>query len=122
LGFRSVKKLMLWNDAQGRTMGDLLTKLDVAIQKSAPAPADPLVGVGEYALGMSEPRTRRGGSTRAWRRTLARIRFGRAGGTAPGTVRLEGQADTESERAASGQPGPASVSERVLDAMGAGQR
>ena len=113
LGFRSVKKLMLWNDAQGRTMDDLLTKLDVAIKKTAPAPADPLIGVAEYALGTPEPQARRGASARAWRRTLARLRFGRGRGTAPGTVRLEGQTPAEREQAASGpEPGAASAFSR----------
>jgi hypothetical protein len=86
LGFRTVKKLMLWNDAPGRTIGDLLTRLDAAIQNTAPAPEDPLIGLAGYALGTSEVHARRGAWSRAWRRTFARFRSARRSRPAPGLV------------------------------------
>jgi hypothetical protein len=98
LGFRTVQKLMLWNDSPGRTIGDLLTRLDAAIQKTAPAPADPLMGVAGYALGTSERHARRRAWARAWRRTLPRIRFGRRRRPAPAAAGLSGQTQPQRER------------------------
>jgi hypothetical protein len=117
VGFRSVKQLMLWNDAQGRTMSDLLDRLDVAIQNTAPAPADPLVDVAGYALGASELPTLLGAWARARRRTVARLRLHRARRLGRKAVRSEDQTLTQSQLTAQV---PGRNVELVLDALGAG--
>jgi hypothetical protein len=73
LGFRSPKELMLWNDARGRTIGEVLARLDFAIGKTAPAPADPLIGVDGYALAATELPARLEARARVWHGTIARI-------------------------------------------------
>jgi hypothetical protein len=70
LGFRSVQDTMLWNDAPGRTMPDLVKRLDVAIETTAPPPIDPLVDVPGYAMARSGLRAQRGVWAHAWRTTV----------------------------------------------------
>jgi len=102
LGFRSVQDTMLWNDAPGRKIEDLLARLDAAVRKTAPLPIDPLIGVPGYEMLGSAMVVPRGVWTRAWRTAVAWIGFGRTGRRVPLLARIFNRLRSRRERAALG--------------------
>jgi len=118
LGFRSVQDTMLWNDAPGRKFEDLVALLDAAIRKTAPLPADPLIGVPGYEMLGSAMAVPRGVWARAWRTAVAWIGFGRTGRRVPLLARFLSRLRDRRERVTFGDQLLASA---TVDPIGSGE-